>query len=426
MLLQVILEGLGLGALLVLVCAVGICKGAVGMVHLYSPAVQQRCVKLGLTSPERIRRNSLLFKAVCIPGYIGYVLVCVYGINGAKGFVQGFWQLLVILSVMNLMDRLLVDGYWVGHTNAWTILGTEDLKPYITAKDKQKKVAVRHGGHGSHSGGAGGNDDCFYSLRKGTAMRFKTFGNRNDPAVLFFHAMGVTGESSEPVAQYLQNRYFCILPTSTVYCKGQKYVSKADEVRQVEEYLKSQGVERLELVVASSIGADLAMAFLTGTKLPIGHVFFDGGQFAQIGKGTRRMMTPFLYLAIKSLYWSKGGTLKKILWCDDDSIKPYFIAAGKNLTYTNLRRQILDSLEDKPFPALSEELQKHLYFEFGSIEDHFKYRQAVIEAYPCGNYPVFEGYDHMQYQIRDPKGFAEMLAFIAEQDGMPKLPFIRK
>ena len=60
MILQVILEGLGLGALLVLVCAVGIRKGAVGMVHLYSLAVQQRCVKLGLTSPGRIRRNSLL------------------------------------------------------------------------------------------------------------------------------------------------------------------------------------------------------------------------------------------------------------------------------------------------------------------------------------------------------------------------------
>ena len=257
-------------------------------------------------------------------------------------------------------------------------------------------------------------------------MKFKTLGNRNAPAVLFFHAMGVTGESSEPVANYLQDRYFCILPTSTVYCKGQKYVSKLDEMRQVEDFLHRQGVERLAMVVASSIGADLAMAFLTQTKLPVEHAFFDGGQFAQIGKGTRRIMTPFLYLAIKSLYWSKGGTLKKILWCGDDSIKPYFIAAGKNLTYTNLRRQILDSLEDKPFPALSEELQKHLYFEFGSIEDHFKYRQAVIEAYPCGNYPVFEGYDHMQYQIRDPKGFAEMLAFIAAQDAMPKLPFIRK
>ena len=257
-------------------------------------------------------------------------------------------------------------------------------------------------------------------------MRFKTFGNSSNPAVLFFHAMGVTGESSEPVVNYLQDRYFCILPTSTVYCAGQKYVSKADEIRQVENFLHRQGVESLAMVVASSIGADLAMAFLTSTKLPIGHVFFDGGQFAQIGKGTRRMMTPFLYLAIKSLYWSKGGTLKKILWCDDDSIKPYFIAAGENLTYTNLRRNILDSLEDKPFPSLPEELQRHIYFEFGSTEDHFKYRQAVMKAYPCGNYPVFEGYEHMQYQIRDPKGFAGMLAYIAERDCMPELPFIRK
>ena len=247
-------------------------------------------------------------------------------------------------------------------------------------------------------------------------MLFQTYGNRNHPAVLFFHAMGVTGASSEPVAKYLQDRYFCILPTSTVYCEGQKYVSKLDEIRQVEDFLHQQGVERLAMVVASSIGADLAMAFLTQTKLPVEHAFFDGGQFAQIGKGTRRIMTPFLYFAIKSLYWSKGGTLKKILWCDDDSIKPYFIAAGKNLTYTNLRRQISDSLEDKPFPPLSKKLQKHTYFEFGSIEDHFKYRQAVMEAYPCGHYPVFEGYDHMQYQIRDPKGFAEMLAHIAERD----------
>ena len=257
-------------------------------------------------------------------------------------------------------------------------------------------------------------------------MLFQTYGDRRNPAVLFFHAMGVTGASSEPIARYLQDRYFCILPTSTVYCEGQKYVSKLDEIRQVEDFLHRQGVERLAMVVASSIGADLAMAFLTQTKLPVEHAFFDGGQFAQIGKGTRRIMTPFLYFAIKSLYWSKGGTLKKILWCDDDSIKSYFIDAGKNLTYTNLRRQMADSLEDKPFPPLPEKLQEHTYFEFGSKEEHFKYRQAVMEAYLCGHYPVFEGYDHMQYQIRNPKGFAEMLAHIAERDCMPELSFIRK
>ena len=139
MILQVILEGIGLGILLILVCAIGIRKGAVGMVHLYDTEVQDRCIKLGLTTHKKIERSALIFKAVCVPGYIAYVLVCAYAVNGARGFLAGFWQLLVILSVMNLIDRFLIDGYWVGHTNAWTIPGTEDLKPYITAKDKQKK-----------------------------------------------------------------------------------------------------------------------------------------------------------------------------------------------------------------------------------------------------------------------------------------------
>ncbi len=253
-------------------------------------------------------------------------------------------------------------------------------------------------------------------------MLFETLGDRKNPAVLFFHAMGVTGASSMPVARALQDGYFCILPTSTVYSAGQKYRSKADEVRQIETFLQEQGVKRLALVVASSIGADAAMAFLTQTTLPVGHVFFDGGQFARIGKTTRRIMTPFLYLAIKSLYWSRGGTLKKILWCDDAAIKPYFIAAGKALRYGNLRRQMADSLVDKPFPPLAESLQRNTYFSFGSAEEHYKYRDAVMQAYPQGNFPVFEGYNHMQYQIRDPHGFAALLRSVAEQGTLPEIP----
>ena len=67
--LQITLEGLGLGALLILICAIGIRKGAVGMVHLYSPEVQARCVMKGLTTQQKIKRNRFMFKLLCIPGY---------------------------------------------------------------------------------------------------------------------------------------------------------------------------------------------------------------------------------------------------------------------------------------------------------------------------------------------------------------------
>lgn len=43
-------------------------------------------------------------------------------------------------------------------------------------------------------------------------MIFKTMGNKANPAILFFHAMGVTGDSSRPVAEHLSSRYYCILP----------------------------------------------------------------------------------------------------------------------------------------------------------------------------------------------------------------------
>lgn len=82
-----------------------------------------------------------------------------------------------------------------------------------------------------------------------------------------------------------------------------------------------------------------------------------------------------------------------------------------------MRRQLSDSLINKPLPKISTELQKHCFIEFGGIEEHFKY--------PDVNFPVFDGYNHMQYQIRDPKGFADMLIYIFENDTMPTLPFLK-
>ena len=137
--LKLIAEGLGLGFLLYLICAFGIRKGAVGMVHLYDQKVQERVVVLGLTTAEKIRKRSTLCRSLCLPMYLIYVLLCVYVMNGARGFWPCFWQSFVILSIMNLIDRFLIDEYWVGHTKAWIIPGTEDLRPYITTKDKKQK-----------------------------------------------------------------------------------------------------------------------------------------------------------------------------------------------------------------------------------------------------------------------------------------------
>ena len=60
---------------------------------------------------------------------------------------------------------------------------------------------------------------------------------------------------------------------------------------------------------------------------------------------------------------------------DTELIKfPLFCPKCKTETLINMRRRMADSLEDKPFPALPEDLQCRCWFEFGSAEDHLKYR----------------------------------------------------
>ena len=72
---------------------------------------------------------------------------------------------------------------------------------------------------------------------------------------------------------------------------------------------------------------------------------------------------------------------------------------------------------------LNGRVQKDRFWKFESIEEQFKYRNAVMQTYIHGNFPVFEGFNHMQYQIQNPEGFARMLKKIIETDRLPELVF---
>ncbi len=130
----ILLEGLVMCLFLLLFCVIGIANGPEGLVVLYEQDVQDRTVELGLTTHKRIKKSLIISFTVLYLPYIFIVPAMVYGINGAVGFWDGFWQMTAILLIQNVFDRLLVDWYWVGHTKAWEIPGTEDLKPYIPKK----------------------------------------------------------------------------------------------------------------------------------------------------------------------------------------------------------------------------------------------------------------------------------------------------
>ena len=53
-----------------------------------------------------------------------------------------FLQIYAMTMSEGLFDRFFIDWYWVEHTKAWTIPGTEDLRPYIPQKTKTVKWLI--------------------------------------------------------------------------------------------------------------------------------------------------------------------------------------------------------------------------------------------------------------------------------------------
>ncbi|MBR3839704.1 MAG: hypothetical protein IKM20_01030 [Erysipelotrichales bacterium] len=127
-------EGIVMCFILVMYCIIGIRNGAVGLVCLYEDDVQERVIELELVTKGQIKKQFLVSAVVLFIPLFTLVPYMVYVVNGVTEFKEGFIQMTIILMIMGLFDRFFIDWYWVGHTKAWIIPGTEDLQPYIPVK----------------------------------------------------------------------------------------------------------------------------------------------------------------------------------------------------------------------------------------------------------------------------------------------------
>lgn len=130
----IVFEGLVCCLIVLLSCVIGTANGPVNMVFFYDEKVQDRAVESGLISEEKIRQNYNRFKLFGVLPYFIFVVASVYALNKAKGFLGPFLQMSAILLIEGVFDRVFIDWYWVNHTKAWIIEGTEDLRPYIDSK----------------------------------------------------------------------------------------------------------------------------------------------------------------------------------------------------------------------------------------------------------------------------------------------------
>lgn len=136
---KLIVESFAMCFLMIMVCVVGIADGPVGSVYFYEPEVQKRVIEMGLITEDKLKKRKAAAAAALFIPMLLFIPLMVFFINGARGFGESYFQLIVILMIYGLFDRIFIDWYWVGKTKAWVIPGTEDLMPYVPKKTMIRK-----------------------------------------------------------------------------------------------------------------------------------------------------------------------------------------------------------------------------------------------------------------------------------------------
>lgn len=98
----------------------------------YPPAIQDRCVELGLIDQrgKRFSTADLIRKGIAMIVMAFVMALVVKHVNGAEIFWQGFVDTYLVWFIIDWYDALVLDCGWFCHSKKVRIPGTEDMEEY--------------------------------------------------------------------------------------------------------------------------------------------------------------------------------------------------------------------------------------------------------------------------------------------------------
>ena len=143
-------------------------------------------------------------------------------------------------------------------------------------------------------------------------MRFQTFGNKNNKAVLLIHTLFTSADFFEPITQLLANEYFVIVPTLSGHYENSTFVSTTDEIRQIKEFLCENNVASLYAVAGFSLGGNIAYEFFCNNSEMIEKAVIDSAPLFNFPKVVKNQYLKSYTQCLQKIKSCKYDTAKEL------------------------------------------------------------------------------------------------------------------
>lgn len=117
-------------------------------------------------------------------------------------------------------------------------------------------------------------------------MRFLTFGEKENPAILMVHGYGVTWKMWHKQVDLLKEKYYVVIPL----LKGMdletrtEFVSVEDAAEDIMTYVRDHLEGKLLLAIGASLGGTIVIELLAKNVLKVDFAIVDGGVAAPLNK----------------------------------------------------------------------------------------------------------------------------------------------
>lgn len=232
-------------------------------------------------------------------------------------------------------------------------------------------------------------------------MKFETYGDKKNKAVLLIHTLYTSAKFFEPIKELLSKKYYVILPTLSGHYENSLFVSTQDEINQITTFLKSENINDLYAVAGFSLGGNIAYEFFCQNSQMIEKAIIDSAPLFNFPK------------IIESYYYKRYlKCLKKIKETNCDIAKElnkYFNGMGEfqkdiapKVALESLK-PLVSSCFKTTIHKLENEESKKLIFIYGS-KDHAKLCNFRLRKFDIIK---MKGYGHCGFYRENPIGWAE-------------------
>lgn len=229
-------------------------------------------------------------------------------------------------------------------------------------------------------------------------MIINTYGDESKPKMLTLHPMLADGESMMKIMNYFINDYCIIAPdlSGQGNDKG-TFVNAKTDADTLAEYLISKKCTDIELLFAASLGAAVSFGLLEHKEINIKTAVFEGAPMFEKTPGFITSLMVSVFLKKQKKAKSRPGiAAERMTEMYGSVFGPSMGKSFEKMSSESLAN-IVRECSRCPYPELSEEMQKHLFFEYGSKDRDSRAERIIKKHYPYATVMLRSGYGHCEY-----------------------------